>query len=222
MRHLLNELLFRLRAGPLRAGTWVVDRLLDSARDRRFGIRSIGGSIPQPISSDFIHYQPVSYLDLEESLNLADIIEADVLVDVGSGMGRAVCAAAMRPLRAVIGVEISDELCQAARTNIAKIRHKFICKNVRIVHANALEFPIPNEASLVFLFNPLAGNALRTFLGLLRTSYLAQPRRLRVAFMGTVSSEGFEREAARLPYLHPVTKKRLSTGARTLIYNVQE
>ncbi|HLH02291.1 MAG TPA: class I SAM-dependent methyltransferase [Bryobacteraceae bacterium] len=222
MRELAAELFFRLRAGPGATITWALDRLLDGSRDRSFGIATSSVNAPDTGSPDFVHYQPVSYRDLDESLALASVSRDDVFLDVGSGMGRAVCVAAMHPFRRVIGVEISSELCALARQNVARIRQKTVCGEVEIVNANALEYSIPRDTTLIFLFNPLSGAALRMLLERVGESYREHPRPLRLLFTGTLSSERFAREAMQHRFLRRIEDRTLSTGARALLYNVQD
>ena len=222
MRELLQELQFRVRAGPARATRWIFDRLTDRAQDRRFGIETAGTVHTNLGSRDFVHYQPVSYRDLAESLALAKLTPDDVFLDAGCGMGRAVCVAATYPLRRVIGVELSPDLCRVARENIARIEHKLACRDVQIVNANALEYGIPPDVSLLFLFNPLSGAALCNFFARVRDSCRQHPRGLRVLFTGTVSSIHFEQQAHAYSFLQLVSKQVLSTGARALLYNVQD
>jgi precorrin-6B methylase 2 len=220
MIEILQELLFRLRAGARSTLRWVVDRLTDRFQDRRFGIESAERRSCSSSSTDFMPYQPVSYRDMQELLAALEIGPQDVFLDIGSGMGRAVCVAAMRPFRSVIGIEISDELSELARRNIQRIRDKLICRDVRIVTANAVAFAIPPEVSVVFFFNPLGGTALRDVLANIAASVRAFPRALRIVFMGTISAERFRREAAKPQALVLQSDRILKTGTRALIYNV--
>ena len=222
MSELIDELRFRLRAGPRRTLTWVVDRLLHRNQDRRFGIATSRNHSSHPKRKDFVRYQPVSYRDLEESLGLASLTPDDVFLDIGSGMGRALCVAAMHCFRRVIGVEISPELCAIAEQNLARLGQRRTCPDVRVINADALEYTIPADVSLIFLFNPLSGAALDTLLEHVVDSHRKHPRALRILFTGTLSSGHFAQAAAIHRCFKLVHASTLQTGARALLYNVQD
>ncbi len=157
----LAELLFRFRGGPRRTWHWIVDRLRDGHYDREFGIHSspqkqlTRSSLP---SAEFVHYQAVSYSDMREVLDSLAIGRSDVFLDFGSGMGRAICLAATHPFRAVVGVELSPGLCEIARHNLHLVQAKLLCRNVRVIEGNAVDYEIPDASSIFFLFNPFRGS----------------------------------------------------------------
>ena len=221
LQHALPEILFRLRAGPIAVWHWIADRLQDRARDRQFGISSVrvpGLDQPGYTPPDSVHYQPVSYSDLEESLRALTITHDDVLLDFGAGMGRVVCVAATRALRGVIGIEISPKLCVLARRNIEQVQQKLLCDDIRIVHCDAVQYTIPKSVTIFYLFNPFGGAALGAVLEKIAESLRRYPRRIQIVFTGTVSCGRFREEAANHGWLSLSSEKRLRTGALALIY----
>ncbi len=217
----LAEIRFRARRSPWKMCRWIADRLFDSHSDRRFGIvsseRKGAADLALP-SPDFVHYQAVSYSDMRELLAHLTVEPSDVFLDYGAGMGRAVCLAASYRFRAVLGVEISPELCQIARRNIALVLPKLTCQDVRIVQADALQYAVPSEVSVVFFFNPFGGAALSRVLDNLADSVRNSPRKLQVIFYGTVSGERFRKEAAARAWLTLESESILATGALVLRY----
>ncbi len=67
--------------------------------------------------SQDIHYIPTPPAVVDEMLRLAEIEDGDLLVDLGSGDGRIVIAAARDYGIRAIGVEIDDALLERAREN---------------------------------------------------------------------------------------------------------
>lgn len=82
-----------------------------------------------------------------------------VFVDIGAGKGKA-CIYASRHFPRVIGVEYSSELVAAARTNQQRARRD----NIQFILADATHYDVPDEASLVFLFNPFDDVLLGRFI----------------------------------------------------------
>lgn len=103
------------------------------------------------------------------------------MVDFGSGLGRAVAAAAMRPFKSVTGIELSNMLAERAQRNLAAMRHRQ-AKDVRIVQGNVLDFEIPATTNVFYLFNPFDGETLSRTVAKIRDSLAAHPRRAFVIF----------------------------------------
>jgi SAM-dependent methyltransferase len=103
--------------------------------------------------------------------------EEVVFVDYGAGKGRALAAAATHPFRRVIGVEISGELVQVARRNLAGMKRRR-AQCVEIHHADAALFEVPDDANVFFFFNPFAGETLARVVQRIEQSWMAHPREL--------------------------------------------
>lgn len=82
-----------------------------------------------------------------------------VFVDLGAGKGKA-CIYAAAHFDEVIGVEYAPLLLQAAKANLQRAR----CGNVRLVLADAAQYELPEQAALVFLFNPFDAVVLSRFI----------------------------------------------------------
>jgi SAM-dependent methyltransferase len=95
-------------------------------------------------------------------------------VDVGCGKGRAVYVAANFPFRHLYGVEISPELCDTARSNIALNRE---CKGrVTIINHDAATVTFPDGPLIIFMFHPFLAPVLRRVLANLERQLRRKPR----------------------------------------------
>jgi cyclopropane fatty-acyl-phospholipid synthase-like methyltransferase len=83
------------------------------------------------------------------ALELVNASPHDVLYDLGCGDGRLVVAAAKEFGLRAVGVEIDAQRAQLAASKAAKAGVDHL---VTIHCANALEFDVPRDATIVFLF----------------------------------------------------------------------
>jgi len=78
-----------------------------------------------------------------------------VFVDFGSGKGRAMILAAERGFRKIIGVEFSKELVDICHKNLEIFKSNTKTKSeFKVIHADAADYAIPNEASFLYFSNP--------------------------------------------------------------------
>jgi SAM-dependent methyltransferase len=86
-------------------------------------------------------------------------------IDVGAGMGRAMLLAAELPFRQVVGVELNPKLTRIAKINLTIWRASGRAQApMRVVCADAVEFPLPAGPCLAFLFNPFGATVMRGLL----------------------------------------------------------
>ena len=86
---------------------------------------------------------------------------SDVFVDIGSGKGRVLCCAARYPVDRVVGVDLSERLCEAARENAQRMRGRRAPISVRASTADELDY---SAATVLFLFDPFGAPTLATVL----------------------------------------------------------
>jgi SAM-dependent methyltransferase len=150
--------------------------------ERYLGVRT-GGDIRGP-ALGYAHglYRASSWLVLWEVFRGLEVAEDEVFVDIGSGMGRVLFMAARRPFKRVIGVERSDRLNEVARRNIDRNRHRLACKDVEIVSEDALDWEVPDDLSVVYLFCPFPTPVFERLVERLVASIDRAPRTLRVIY----------------------------------------
>ena len=145
-----------------------------------YGTRTCGYITLDELGLDQQHghdYAPVEADSLRKIVHAADFCAGhDVFVDYGSGMGRALIAAADFPFRRVIGVELSPTLNEIAVRNIDRVRKTLKCQDVQVITTNAITYVPPPDATVFFFFNPFAGQILATVLEHIRQSQVNHPR----------------------------------------------
>lgn len=104
-----------------------------------------------------------------------------VFLDYGVGMGRAAVVAARRPFARVVGIDLSPEMVERARQNVARARPKLRCE-VEIVHAATRTYSVGPDVTVVHLFNPFAGQTLASVGEEIRRSLREHPRELTVIY----------------------------------------
>jgi len=140
-------------------------------KERELGIRTFGAHAPCELSIEADSrmgghlYQPSSSVIFEKAMNTLPFNFQDkVFLDIGSGKGRALILAAEAGFRKVIGVEYAAELNDLAHTNIERVRNRFPNTEFELQEGDALQYDIPEEVDVIYLFNPFDETATRELL----------------------------------------------------------
>jgi SAM-dependent methyltransferase len=129
--------------------------------------------------------------ELEHALDsLPSDLSGLTFVDLGSGKGRAVLVASQRPFRRIVGVEFAPKLHQAARANVARFpRSAQRCERIELVCADAVNYELPDEDLVIFMYNPFGLEVMRTIAAGARASLRARPRRMYVLYTNPFYAE---------------------------------
>lgn len=106
----------------------------------------------------------------------------DVVADLGSGKGKVILIAGRLPYGRVIGVEIDEVLGRCAEQNIRQAKSWLRAREVTSVTASVLDWPVPDELSVVFMFNPFVGETFRKAVQRIIDSYDRKPRTLHIVY----------------------------------------
>ncbi|MDP6446495.1 MAG: class I SAM-dependent methyltransferase [Pirellulaceae bacterium] len=150
-------------------------------------------------------YQPIDHRSFEIAMRSLDISDDDVFIDIGCGMGRAVLLAARHPFRRVLGVEYAENLYDIARNNVAGAAASLPCSDVAVIHADATQFELPADVTVVFMFNPFGGDVLDRVMSNIERSFLQRPRNLRIIYS---IPRGNDDPLARLDWISQATEIR--------------
>jgi len=165
---------------------WAYRRVRDKWYERRLGIDTHGFIQWDDLGEDpdSVDYEPIEYTYLNVILDRCNIqAEQDTFIDYGAGKGRPVIHAARRPFKKVIGVELSSDLCAVANQNVENAKSKLACQDVEIVNMDATRFQVPDDASVIFFYNPFTGHLLESVAERIRESLERAPRKLTIAYV---------------------------------------
>lgn len=124
------------------------------------GRGEIVGEIHDPVREQ--HYEPFPRLVTLWAIKALGIDPRSYsFIDYGSGRGRLVLTAARLPFRATFGVEHTRSLHDAAQENIAHYRGDMLkAGDIRVFHADATKYDLPDGNVIAFFFNPFQGETL--------------------------------------------------------------
>jgi 16S rRNA G966 N2-methylase RsmD len=89
-------------------------------------------------------------------------LENTTFLDIGSGRGRVLFEAARRPFHRVVGIEFAEELHEDAALNLRHWpRAPMRCRDIDLIHGDALETLLPEGDLVVWMFDPF-GERLMT------------------------------------------------------------
>lgn len=171
---------------------WLRDAAGEVFFERRYGVRTSGivELDELGIGGDSRNrYQPAGWLTLRRILPKREVCRHDVFLDFGSGMGRVVLQAMQYPFQRVIGVELSAQLTRLARKNVVGNRSRQRCGEVSLICADALEYEIPNDVTVVFFYNAFTGKIFADVLGRLVESVDRAPRTMRIIYVNPIEEE---------------------------------
>jgi SAM-dependent methyltransferase len=121
--------------------------------------------------------------------------------DIGCGKGRAMLVAAQFPFRSLWGVEISPELCEIARANLA--RRPEWARRSTIVHEDAASVAFPQGPLLIMMFHPFLAPMLRRVLANLETQLRKSPR---TAYLLYARNPRYMEVLEKFPFLQEVSE----------------
>ncbi|GEM_PF-1527404 len=129
-----------------------------------------------------VWHDPSDWIAIRKALAPLRVGPDDVFVDFGSGLGRALIVASTLPFRRVVGVELAAELNTRARRNLVRSRIRRRAGKVEVITADALEWPIPPDLTVAYLYCPFTGDVFRRVIDKLLESLDENPRPLRLVY----------------------------------------
>ncbi len=135
-------------------------RGLDFSTENIYNLTRIGayqnhGTAFVPTSKDFLQ-QLIE--DLEDAID--GRLDRELFVDCGSGKGSAIIHARKIGFKRSIGVEFAQELHIIAEANIEKLK----LKSTDSIYGDVTTYQIPNDVSVIYLFNPFDEVVMEKFL----------------------------------------------------------
>jgi len=111
-------------------------------------------------------YEALNYYILETLLeNFRKLFPQEKsIIDIGSGKGRVMVAAAHYGFKNITGVDFARELSEAAEKNINKIKTRFPGTTFKIYCKDILNYTIDKGDKVFFLYNPFNKEIMEKFL----------------------------------------------------------
>lgn len=147
--------------------------------DRTHGVDTGGIVRTSSMDIDSPNYVYAVYYKASQPGEVRDVLAAlpvrhedFTFVDFGSGKGLALMVASLYPFRRVLGVEFAADMHRIAEANIAKFQPAGRrCFDVRSVHADAAEWPVPSEPLVCYFYEPFEAPVLEKTLANLYRAY---------------------------------------------------
>jgi SAM-dependent methyltransferase len=167
--------------------------LLEATYDRRMGVQTSRlvavtdlGIDPSKLG-EVIAYVPSPAWALPVILKQLNIRYADYnFIDLGSGMGRVVLMAAEFPFARVVGVELSQQLHEIAKDNLARSSRRLRAGSVELICQYAQEYAFPCGNCVIYLYNPFRETVMQTVLKNLERCYAKGTAELYVIYLNPV------------------------------------
>jgi hypothetical protein len=134
--------------------------------------------------------------------------------DVGCGKGRAMIVAAQFPFHRLWGVEISPELCEIARANLA-LRPEWANRS-SIVHEDAASVTYPQGPLLIMMFHPFLAPVLRRVLANLEAQLRKSPR---TTYLLYARNPRYTEVLERFPFLQEISETRYPLSSEDAAVN---
>lgn len=187
IRRIYGQARWKLRRGLHRL---ILERRYGMPRGalREVSLREVGLQ-----AKDRVRHVPSQWGILRRILKPNDVSAEDVFLDYGCGMGSVLMeAAAHYPFGRVVGVDIAPEFTDVARQMAAASRDRLRCRDVQVVTADVNEFELPDDVTVVYMFDPFHGQTLSNVIGKLLASVDSNPRRLRIIYCYPTEKWRFE------------------------------
>jgi SAM-dependent methyltransferase len=153
--------------------------------ERRLALETDGNLNEQElgVNNRGFGYQPIDYLTLRQAFKQLPANATDgAFVDFGCGKGRALLFAAMQGFTSVYGVEFNTDLVETSRVNLERLGPHRHCQEHEVVHSDATEFSVPDDATVLFFYNPFGGEILRKTLENIQHSIQRNPREVVIIY----------------------------------------
>jgi SAM-dependent methyltransferase len=147
---------------------------------------SVDRRFPHAKYGDSGDYLPPDYLNLNRVVRMLKIGPEDVFYDIGCGKGRVLCVVARRPIQRVVGIEISESLCEKARENVDRLRGG-LC-SIEVVCADACDASLI-DGTIYFLYNPFGVDTLRHVIDRIHSTLANNPRNIKVVYYNALHSD---------------------------------
>jgi SAM-dependent methyltransferase len=157
--------------------------------EKKYGVDTIGindlvDSVTEKDREGASIYQPVNYYIGEWLFSCLTENEkaGKSFMDAGCGRGRVMAMAAYHGFKKIFGFDISPRLCYEAIPNIETIKARFPSAEISLECIDAKQVEIPDDCSVIFLFNPFDKTVMEPFVRKVTESLIKFPRNMKVLY----------------------------------------
>lgn len=124
-------------------------------------------------------YKPTRARYFRKLMEQVDLPREGMFIDVGCGKGRILLLAAEHGFERIVGLEISQTLCEIAGRNIdAFTKFNPDSGSMEVVCTNVLDYQMEGNETVFFLYSPFDYPVTGRFLEMIRESIAENPRDL--------------------------------------------
>jgi SAM-dependent methyltransferase len=192
-------LLRTLARGP-RAAAIAAGGLNDGFFDYRHGtetrriVELADLRITSPNKGRGVRCEPTRARSFERLMQVLRLPTDGGFVDFGCGKGRVLIMAAEYGFQRVTGVEFSEELCGAARANVAAfLSHSETSPDIRVFHMDAADYEVQRDDTVFYFFNPFDATVLERVVGQIVASLELVPRKASIIYLNPLWPEAIEK-----------------------------
>ena len=149
----------------------------------------IGSETKKAKHNDKEAYGCCDYYWIRKCRNILNPNQTDIFYDLGSGMGRVVSIFAQKKLKQCVGIELSEGLCDIARSNAERLRRRKAPIEIRCEDVTQSDL---SDGTIFFLVNPFGADTLKDVLRNVERSLIDNSRHVKIAYYNPVQAEVFE------------------------------
>jgi hypothetical protein len=113
-----------------------------------------------------------------------------LFIDVGSGKGRALFLAQDSGFKNVVGIEFAKELVEICERNMHLRESDGLRRPpVSVWHMDALQYELPDEPTVPFMFNPFNEQVMRPFIDRIHHQLRRAPRPFKIVYENPVCDQ---------------------------------
>ena len=137
--------------------------------------------ISQEENNTLLGHDPSSVSCLRKIFSVIDFNPSDYhFIDIGSGLGRTVFIASEFGFKKITGIEFCEEFYKKGKENLNRSSSK---GPIELVKADALLYDYPDEAMVLFLYNPFHKEAMTALIKNIEASLRKSPRPFRMIYL---------------------------------------
>jgi precorrin-6B methylase 2 len=147
--------------------TFVVTKIYDhyiGLKLKAAGVSHYTSSAPITASAlkDAHENQPSYFYSLRLGFKAVPFSHSDInLLDIGCGNGKVLNYAMLQQFRSVTGIELEASALEKAITNCNKLKAKGYSTPFEIINADAVEYVIPEQINVIYMFNPFGAGTMQ-------------------------------------------------------------